>query len=252
MKKLILGVFVAMTAASAYAADASVIRFGVDASYPPFESKAPDGKIVGFDVDVGNAICAKLKVQCVWVQSDFDGLIPGLKARKFDGVLSAMTVTAQREQQISFSSKVFASATRLVAKKGANLAPTTESLKGQAVGVEQGTVQESYAKANFATKGAMVTTYQNQDQVYADLLSGRLDAALQDAVQADVGFLKTPRGAGYEFTGATIPTGYTAVGLRKEDVELKGKINQALGEIVKDGTYKEIEKKYFTFDVYGG
>jgi lysine/arginine/ornithine transport system substrate-binding protein len=251
MKKLFLGMLVALAAASAHAADATVIRFGVDASYPPFESKAPDGKVVGFDIDLGNAICARLKAKCVWVESDFDGLIPGLKARKFDGVLSAMTVTPQRAQQIDFSEKLYDSATRLVSKKGSNLSPTSDSLKGKSIGVEQGTVQEAYAKANFAPKGVNVSTYQNQDQVYADLLSGRLDASLQDEVQADVGFLKTPRGAGYEFTGAEIPTGHTAVGLRKDDSDLKKKINQAITDIVKDGTYKEIQKKYFSFDIYG-
>jgi lysine/arginine/ornithine transport system substrate-binding protein len=97
-----------------------------------------------------------------------------------------------------------------------------------------------------------VVPYQNQDQVYADLLSGRLDAALQDEVQADLGFLKTPRGAGFQFAGKEIPTGAAAIGLRKEDADLKGKIDKAIADMIKDGTYKKIEAKYFDFDVYGG
>ena len=96
-----------------------------------------------------------------------------------------------------------------------------------------------------------------EDQVYADLLSGRLDAALQDAVQADIGFLKTPRGAGYDFVGKdlvdpTILGNGAGIGMRKEDTDLKNQVDKAIAEIIKDGTYKKLEKKYFDFDVYGG
>jgi len=97
-----------------------------------------------------------------------------------------------------------------------------------------------------------VVAYQNQDQVYLDLQSGRLDAALQDEVQANIGFLKTPRGAGFAFAGPEIPTGAAAIGLRKEDTDLKTKIDKAIADMIKDGTYKKIEAKYFDFDVYGG
>jgi lysine/arginine/ornithine transport system substrate-binding protein len=255
VKKLLAALSVALLAVSAGAAHAkdwTTVRFGVDASYAPFESKAPDGKLVGFDIDLGNEICKRLNAKCVWVEQDFDGMIPALKAKKFDGVLSSMTITPQREEQIAFSAKLFNTPTRLVAKKGTNLVPTADSLKGKSVGVEQGTIQETYAKENWAPKGVNVVPYQNQDQVYADLLSGRLDAALQDEVQADLGFLKTPRGAGFQFAGKEIPTGAAAIGLRKEDADLKTKIDKAIADMIKDGTYKKIEAKYFDFDVYGG
>ncbi|WP_322045989.1 ABC transporter substrate-binding protein [Paraburkholderia sp. J67] len=255
MKKLLATLSVALLAVSAsaaYAKDWSTVRFGVDASYAPFESKAPDGKLVGFDIDLGNEICKRMNAKCVWVEQDFDGMIPGLKAKKFDGVLSSMTITPQREEQIAFSAKLFNTPTRLVAKKGTSFQPTADSLKGKSVGVEQGTIQETYAKDNWAPKGVNVVPYQNQDQVYADLISGRLDAALQDEVQADLGFLKTPRGAGFQFAGKEIPTGAAAIGLRKDDADLKTKIDKAIADMIKDGTYKKIEAKYFDFDVYGG
>ncbi|WP_027817152.1 ABC transporter substrate-binding protein [Paraburkholderia bannensis] len=255
MKKLLATLSVALLAVSAsaaYAKDWTTVRFGVDASYAPFESKAPDGKLVGFDIDLGNEICKRMNAKCVWVEQDFDGMIPGLKAKKFDGVLSSMTITPQRQEQIAFSAKLFDTPTRLVAKKGTTYQPTADSLKGKSVGVEQGTIQETYAKDNWAPKGVNVVPYQNQDQVYADLISGRLDAALQDEVQADLGFLKTPRGAGFQFAGKEIPTGAAAIGLRKEDADLKTKIDKAIADMIKDGTYKKIEAKYFDFDVYGG
>ncbi|PMS17002.1 ABC transporter substrate-binding protein [Trinickia dabaoshanensis] len=252
MKKLLAAVTIATLAASAGVAQAKdwkQIRIGVDASYAPFESKAADGKLVGFDIDLGNEICKRLHAKCVWVENDFDGMIPGLKAKKFDGVLSSMTITPEREKQIAFSKPLFETPTALVAKKGSGILPSADSLKGKSVGVEQGTIQETYAKQNWEAKGVKVVPYQNQDQVYQDLISGRLDAALQDKVQADLGFLKQPRGAQFQQVGDSIPSGAAAMGLRKEDADLKADVDKAIDGIMKDGTYKKIEKKYFDFDV---
>jgi len=258
VKKLLAALTVALLATvsiGAHAKDWTTIRFGVDASYPPFESKGSDGKLVGFDIDLGNEICARLKAKCVWVENDFDGMIPALKAKKFDGVLSSMSMTPQRAEQVAFSSKLFNTPTRLVAKKGSGILPTAESLKGKRVGVEQGTTQEAYAKAYWEPKGVTVVPYQNQDQVYADLTSGRLDAALQDEIQADAGFLKTPRGKGFAWAGPevkdpkTIGEG-TAIGLRKDDAELKAMFNKALAQIHQDGTFTKLEKQYFDVEIY--
>ncbi|WP_269504829.1 ABC transporter substrate-binding protein [Burkholderia sp. IMCC1007] len=259
MKKILAAVTVAVlavSAGSAYAKEWTTVRFGVDASYPPFESKDASGKVVGFDVDLGNEICRRMHAKCVWIENDFDGMIPALKARKFDGVLSSMSMTPARQEQIAFSSKLFNTPTRLVTKKGTGLQPTAESLKGKSVGVEQGTIQETYAKTYWAPKGVNVVPYQNQDQVYADLISGRLDGALQDAVQAEIGFLKTPRGANFDFAGKDIDDPKTlgngaGIGLRKEDTDLKQQIDSAIAGMRKDGTYDKIAKKYFDFDVYG-
>src|SRR5690242_16159601 len=163
-------------------------------------------------------------------------MIPALKAKKFDGVLSSMSMTPQRAEQIAFSSKLFNTPTRLVAKKGSGILPTAESLKGKTVGVEQGTIQETYAKTYWAPKGVTVQPYQNQDQVYADLISGRLDAALQDKVQAEIGFLKTQRGEGFQIVGKDLDDPKTlgngaGIGLRKEDTDLKKKIDTAIADI---------------------
>ncbi|PAK03821.1 transporter substrate-binding domain-containing protein, partial [Burkholderia ubonensis] len=131
-----------------------------------------------------------------------------------------------------------------------------KAVKGHRIGVEQGTIQETYAKTYWAPAGATVVPYQNQDQVYADLIAGRLDGALQDAVQADIGFLKTPRGKDFQFVGTDLDDPKTlgngaGIGLRKEDTDLKAKIDKAIGDMRKDGTYDKIAKKYFDFDVYG-
>ncbi|TDR73254.1 ABC transporter substrate-binding protein [Paludibacterium purpuratum] len=242
--------------AGAWASQWQEVRFGVDASYAPFESKGPDGKLVGFDIDLGNEICHRLQARCVWVENDFDGMIPALKAKKFDGILSSMSVTEARLKEIGFSNKLFNTPTRMVAKAGAGLMPTPASLKGKRVGVEQGTIQEAYAKAHWAPAGVEVVPYKDQNAVLADLQAGRLDASLQDAVQADQGFLQKPEGKGFAFAGKdlvdakTLGTG-AGIGLRKEDTALKAAIDKAIAAMLKDGTYKKIEKKYFSFDVYG-
>src|ERR1700733_13392074 len=133
MKRLIvvvtfLLVSLIIWSSSVSAKDWKVIRFGVDPSYPPFESKAPDGSLIGFDIDLGKALCAKLNAQCVWVENDFDGMIPALQARKIDAILSDMSVTEKRLQQIDFTNKISFSPTRMVTKSASKLLPTAESL----------------------------------------------------------------------------------------------------------------------------
>ncbi|HTQ71335.1 MAG TPA: ABC transporter substrate-binding protein [Acidocella sp.] len=232
------------------------IKFGVDATYPPFESLSPSGAFQGFDIDLGKAICAELKVKCVFVSQSFDGIIPALQARKFDAILSSMTVTPERAKQISFSSEMYDEPTSMVTKNGSGLTPTAASLKGKTVGVEAGTIQEAYAKTYWQPNGVNVVSYQGQDQVYADLLSGRLDASLQDSVEADYGFLKTPKGAGYGFAGNVtddpkdVLGSYVAIGVRNDEPELLKKIDEAIAQLHKNGTYDKLQAKYFTFSIY--
>ncbi|CAM2166385.1 lysine/arginine/ornithine ABC transporter periplasmic binding protein [Paraburkholderia sacchari] len=259
MKRISAAVIIALFAASATGVQAktwSTIRFGVDASYPPYESKAPDGQLVGFDIDLGNEICQHLHAKCVWVEQDFDSMIPALKARKFDAILSTMSKTAAREQQIAFSTKVAHSPDRMVARKGATILPTPEGVKGKRIGVEQGSIQETYARVHWEPAGATIVPYQNQDLVYADLISGRLDASVQDQVHANLGFLNTPRGKDFAFVGTTLDDlkilgNGTAIGMRKDDADLREKIDQALADMHKDGTYDKVARKYFDFDIYG-
>ena len=258
LRKTALLALVAATAAaaagSASAADLKEIRFGLEASYAPFESKSASGQLQGFDIDVGNAVCAKLKVKCVWVENDFDGLIPALQARKFDAINSDMTITDQRKQAIDFTDPIYTIPNQLIAKKGSGVQPEVASLKGKHVGVLQGTIQETYAKAKWASAGIDVVSYQTQDQVYADLSSGRLDAAFQDSEAASKGFLTRPQGAGFGFAGPTVSdqkllgsgVGY---GVRKGDKALLEKLNGALKELKADGTIEKIAAKYFDVKV---
>jgi lysine/arginine/ornithine transport system substrate-binding protein len=250
----LVAVAAACAAGSVSAADLKELRFGVEASYAPFESKTASGQLQGFDIDVGNAVCAKLQVKCVWVENDFDGLIPALQARKFDAINSDMTITEQRRQAIAFTDPIYTIPNQLIATKGSGLQPSAASLKGKHVGVLQGTIQEAYAKARWAPAGVDVVPYQTQDQIYADLSSGRLDASFQDAEAASKGFLKKPQGAGFDFAGPTVAdekllgsgVGY---GVRKSDKALLDKLNGALKELKADGTIDKIAAKYFDVKV---
>ncbi|UZM14520.1 transporter substrate-binding domain-containing protein [Pseudomonas kielensis] len=245
-----------LAAGAALAKDYKELRFGVDPSYAPFESKAADGSLVGFDIDLGNAICVELKVKCRWVESDFDGTIPGLKANKFDGVISSMTVTPAQEKVIDFSSELFSGPTALVYKKGSTVGIDLASLKGKKVGYEQGTIQEAYAKQVLDKAGVETQAYANQDQVYADLISGRLDASIQDMLQAELGFLKSPQGVDYEVSppvDSPLLPAKTAVGIAKGNSELKALINKGIQALHDDGTYAAIQKKHFgDLNLYSG
>jgi histidine transport system substrate-binding protein len=260
MKKWTIALSLACATLSgmAHAADWSgkEIRLAVDPTYPPLEFKLADGTLTGFGVDIANALCAQMHAKCVWVETSFDGMIPGLLARKFDVISSSMTITPKRMEQIAFSSKISNAPSRLVTRRGSALLPDAASLKGKRVGVEQGSSQEDYARAMWQPAGVEIVAYQNQDQVFADLTSGRLDAAFQASIEASDGFLKKPEGKDFAFAGPSIedPKYFgqgDGLGMRKQDVELRDAFNQALVAILANGTYARINKKYFDFDIYG-
>ncbi len=255
MKKIVSSVFLAsLFCASAAASAQEVLRFAVDPTFPPFEFKDANGSLQGFDIDIGNAICKQAQVKCEWTEMGFDALIPALKAKKFDAILSSMSRTEKRQQQIDFSDMIYHTPNALVVADGSKITDDISSLKGKTIGVAQGTTQEAWAKAKWAPAGVQVVSYANQDQVYPDLVAGRLDGTLTDAVTADNGFLKTPQGKGYFISAKPEDKVFfgqgSGIGLRKGDTARLTLINNAIAAIHKSGEYDRIEKKYFTFSVY--
>jgi histidine transport system substrate-binding protein len=232
-----------------------VIKLGVDPTYPPLEYKTPQGALTGFGVDIAQAMCDQMQAKCIWVESSWDGMIPGLQAKKFDAIASSMTITPQRQAQIAFSDKVSNAPARLVARKGSDLQPTAASLKSKSVGVQQGSSQEAYANALWRPAGVNVVSYQSQQEANEDLVNGRLDASLLASVSASE-FFHTPAGKDFAFTGAELNDSKyfgigDGIGLRKEDTALLNAFNAALKAIIANGTYKKVNDKYFDFDVYG-
>lgn len=228
-------------------ANAETIRFGVDPTYPPFSYKDKNGELQGFEIELGNAICAAAHSDCLWVVNEFDGLVPGLKAKKFDGILSSMQATPERLKQIDFSDGLYLLHSGLVSLKSSPLKISESDLKGKSIGVEQGTLQDLYANKVISAWGATVVSYQSQDQVYADLINGRLDASLQDSAQAQLGFLNTDQGKAYEISDKLVdPATQTpvAIGIEKGNQEFKGKINAAIKIVHENGQFDSIKAKY--------
>jgi arginine/ornithine transport system substrate-binding protein len=244
----------AASIACAQAPDWKKIRIGVEGAYPPFSEVGPDGKIKGFDIDIADALCADIKAECTLVQQEFDGMIPGLQARKFDAVIASMSITEERKRSVAFSDKYYSTPGRLVARKGSAMQATPAGMKSRRIGVQRSTTHDRFATDFF--KDSEIVRYTGQDQVFLDLASGRIDASMEDEVAADIGFLKRPAGKDFAFLGPEFrdPKYFGAgagVAMRKGDVALKAKFDQAIKDIRANGTYQAIAKKYFDFDVYG-
>lgn len=230
------------------------VRIGVEGAYPPFSSVAPGGKLVGFDIDMAMALCAQMKAQCTLVQQDWDGMIPSLQARKFDAIIASMAITEERLKQVNFTHKYYNTPARLVGKPGSIKGIDAAALKGKKIGVQRSTIHDRYASAIY--KDSQIVRYAKQDDLWLDLVSGRVDLVLADSVAADFGFLKKPMGKGFAFVGTPVDdpkyfgTG-TGIAVRKADTALMGKFNAAIAAIRANGVYKQIQDKYFSYDVYG-
>ncbi|MCX2901640.1 ABC transporter substrate-binding protein [Pseudomonas mandelii] len=231
------------------------LRLGIEAAYPPFASKTSDNQIVGFDYDIGQALCAEMKVQCVWQEQEFDGLIPALKVKKVDAIISSMSMTPERMKSVDFSNRYYRIPARLVFKKGSGITDIPAQLKGKRIGVQRATNFDRYVTEKFAPAGAEVIRYGSQNEVFLDLLGGRLDATMASSVVVEESLLKRPEGQDYEFVGPSFTEEQffgsgIGIAVRKSD-PLAGRFNQALASIRANGTYDKIRQKYFDFDIYG-
>ena len=254
MKKISM-LMLALGVLSSASAIAEQMRFGLEAEYPPFESKNAKGELEGFDIELGNTICKVAQLQCSWVESSFDTLIPGLAAKKFDVINSAMNITEKRKETIDFTNPIYRIPSQLVAKTDSGLTSTVDGLKGKNIGVLQASIQEVYAKEHWEPKGVTITSYKDQNMVYNDMVNGRLDGTLVMAAAGQAGFLDKPEGKGYAFVGKPVEDtkilgSGIGFGLRKGDDKLKNDLNSAIDKVQADGTVTRLAKKYFSgFDV---
>lgn len=229
---------------------ASELRYGLEAEYPPFESRNAAGELEGFDVDLGNAICKAAAMKCSWVETSFDALIPGLVAKKFDAINSAMNITEQRRKSIDFTQPIYRIPSQLVGKAGTAVEATPEGLKGKTIGVLQGSIQETYAKEHWEKQGVTVVSYKDQNMAWGDLLNGRIDASLVMSAAGQAGFLSKPQGKGFGFIGKpvsddTILGSGIGFGLRKGDEATKKQLDAAIDKVRADGTIAKLADKYF-------
>ncbi|WP_174873960.1 ABC transporter substrate-binding protein [Vogesella oryzae] len=238
----------------AFSAQADTVRFGIDGNYPPFAKQGADGKLQGFDVDIAYALCTAMKATCEIVPQDWDGLIPALNANKFDAILSSMSITDERKKAVDFTNKYYNTPSRIIAKAGT--AVDQNAFKGKKVGVLRASTQEKFAKDFWGKNGATVVSYGKAPEGFLDLKSGRIDGMFVDSVVGETDFLKSAQGKGFAFVGPEYSEskyfGYGAgIAVKKGNNALRERLNQAIAQIRKDGSYKKVQDKYFNFNVYG-
>jgi polar amino acid transport system substrate-binding protein len=252
--KLFAAAFVAV-AMSTNIASADV-KFGVAAEpYPPFAEKGADGVWKGWEIEIGNAICAAMNEKCEWVEVSWDGIIPALLAKKFDIIISSMSITEERMKTIDFTDRYYNTPAVIVAPKSSSIDGTPDSVKGKIVGVQVSTTHANYAEKHLQSKAASIKTYQTFDEHNQDLVAGRVDAVVGDSLAMQP-FLDSSAGQCCEIKGelndvAVFGPGVGG-GMRKSDTALRAKFNAAIKKIRGDGTFDAISKEYFSFDIYGG
>ncbi|ALF60007.1 transporter substrate-binding domain-containing protein [Psychrobacter urativorans] len=217
------------------------IKIATESSYKPFSYTDADGKLIGYEIELVDALCAQMKANCEVISQDWDGLIPGLNAKKFDAIMAGISITPERQEVVDFSDPYFYTSIILIGKKGDDV--RIDALKGQPVASQRATVASQYLQDKHAE--ADIKLYDTQDNAYLDLTSGRVRAMMSDKVTG-MDWLKTPAGKDYEVKGQEITTDKDAMGIgfRKGD-PLVAKFNKALAEIKANGTYDQISGSYF-------
>lgn len=217
------------------------IKIATESSYKPFSYTDADGKLIGYEIELVDALCAQMQAECEVVSQDWDGLIPGLNAQKFDAAIAGMSITPERKEVVDFSDPYFHTGIILIGKKGDDI--SVEGLKGQPIASQRSTVASQYLQDEHTD--ADIKLYDTQDNAYLDLTSGRVRGMMSDKVTG-IDWLKTEAGKDYEVKGQEISTSDDAMGIafRKGD-PLVAKFNKALAELKDNGTYDQITGSYF-------
>lgn len=226
------------------------IRFGFAAEpFPPFLSKDAAGQWVGWEADVIAAICADLKEKCTSGEVAWDGLIPALQAGQFDVIWASMSITPKRQEVIAFTDPYYTTRVQVMGARTGDLDISPAHLAGKVIGVQMATIHQRYAEKYFEPAGASLKTYQRQDDANQDLAAGRIDY-VQAAAPAISAFLETETGrACCELKGdvawdADILGRGVGGGLRKDDAALKAKLDAAIADLARAGTFAQITAKY--------
>lgn len=221
------------------------LRIATEGAYPPFNEKNAAGELVGFDVDIANALCAEMQRSCVIVAQDWDGIIPGLVNNKYDAIVASMSITEDRLKSIDFTDPYYSNYIALIAKNGSGF--SMEDVSSKPIGAQRSTVASEWAEENAGSRGD-VKLYDTQTAAYSDLESGRIDALVSDYLPATE-WLKSNTDFG--LVGGKIDIDdKIGIGLRKGEDDLKEAFNKALAAIRENGVYAEISDKYFGVDIY--
>ncbi|WP_440995330.1 ABC transporter substrate-binding protein [Arhodomonas sp. SL1] len=250
MKKLRLAIAAAAAAAlgiGAAAQAADNIRIATEGAYPPFNFIDESGEVKGFDVDIANALCEEMGADCELVIQDWDGIIPGLVAGKYDAIIASMSITPERQEAVTFSERYYSNKLQFIAAKDSDFGPEGD-LGGTAIGAQRATIAAQWLEEN--TEDVTVRLYDTQENAFLDLASGRVDAILADKY-VSWEWLESEQGSDYEFKGDPVyEDDEIAIAVRKGNTELAERFSEAIEAIRADGTYQRINEKYFPFDIY--
>ncbi len=225
-----------------------VIRIGVAAEpYPPFSEKDPSGNWVGFEMDLYRAVCEAQQLKCELVEVAWDGIIPALQEKKIDVIWSSMSITEERKQVIDFTDMYYDSANVLIGPKSDPAVPdvnNADSLKGKIIGVQTSTIHANFIQKYFGST-AEVKLYDTLDNALADLKAGRADYVSESSTSL-APFLEANTDFETKVTWPLDPIFGAGVGggVRKDDTDLKAKLNAGIADVVKNGKYDEFMAKY--------
>lgn len=257
MKKLITATCIAtlLASGSAVARTPDHITLAIDVPYEPFVYRAPNGQLEGFEIDLGNELCKRAELECSWVEQPWDGIIPGLMARKYDAILSSMGITPEREQQVLFSIPYYNTPSIWITARDRDIDIDDKStLKGLTVGVQRGSIRDVYVTEMYGDT-LDIRRYSSSQDVRNDLEAGRLDLAFEDYPLAmeNIDFRNDDspfKQIGSEISKpARIFGGGSAIAFRKRDKALAETFNQAIRDVYADGTFEKLMNNYFDYDL---
>lgn len=228
---------------------AKTLTIATDASYPPFEdTDFTSGNIVGFDIDIAQALCSRIQANCTFVNVPFIDLLKGLNAGKYDAVVRALSITPARKRLVDFTNPYFQDNGSFVAAVSAKLNTSKTKLANKTIGVQEGTTFENYLKTYYANI-ALIRTYEYFEEAMKDLAANNVDVVLGDSQVINL-WLHNQQGKNYEVIGKTIDDKKIfgdgiGIAVKKGNVNLVNQFNKALAEIKQDGSYQKIMDQYF-------
>lgn len=249
--KILTAGFVLGSLIMSFSAQADELRIATEGAYPPFNYVDSNNNLHGFDVDIAYALCEKMKAQCTVVAQDWDGIIPGLLAKKYDAIIASMAPSAEREQKVDFTNRYYTTTLAIAVPKDSDITDiNAQSLKDKSIGAQAGTAQAIYAEDHFVPEGTDLKLYPTAIEADSDLSNKRLDAIIHDKFPLLSWLEKEGKDCCKllgEIDGTQSPI---SIAIRKNSDDLKNRFNKAIDEIRADGTYDKISKKYFNTDIY--
>jgi ABC-type amino acid transport substrate-binding protein/uncharacterized surface protein with fasciclin (FAS1) repeats len=228
--------------ASGAQVEGQVIRVGTDAAYPPFEEIDTEGNFVGFDIDLMEAIAEDSGFDIEWINAPFDTIFTNLALGDFDAVISASTITEEREEIVDFSDPYFvASQSISVRVEDAEEIATPEDLVGLRVGVQLGTTGEAYAQE---IEGIELFSFDSTPLAFQALSQGDIDAVIADTPTSEE-IIATNPDLNATVVGDPLTEEFYGIAVRPDFPELLEAINTSLANLITDGTYAEIYEDWF-------